>query len=779
MVQGFSAVVLLATAATCVVLLPIATVATKEPFGLDDILYGDFTPESFTAKWISASVLLFEYEDEVRAWDVSTDETYDVVPKEVFAEYKPLKPKLSSNWKYVLFGYDAQWIFQHAGSARYLAYTMSKNTTIEIGGGERLQAAVWGEEQSQLAYVYRNNIYYLPEPGAEPIQITTDGVPDVIFNGVYDIYSGASSSPEATLGNDAALEFSPDGTKLIYIQYDVTLVDNASFILEYGSPGSLKHQYATPVTFRYQKVGRTKPREYLKLVTLPSENSTSVTTQELVPPVDVVGEDYYIQESVWMDENTLMVWFSNRLENITQFVTYNTRSKSAQITGEKGLKLEQKGGWLDQQTVLYRYGSPSSFLTIAWQPQGDAGSFPHVVKVTGNSIKAITSGELTVTDLYAWYGNGTVYYQATEEGQPSRRQVYAVDEGGEPRCLSCRLKSPEKNPCLRASASFSADLSWFTIECSGPDPPVVTIHSTADNRRISRREHSNTALRKRLSHKLLPQQLDDWVELEGGLRAQVRLLLPPDLDPEGDEKRPALLYVYAGPGHQQVDDSFDVDLPSYFTTTRRYVVILIDGRGSACHGDRMLFSVYRRLGTAEVEDQIIVTKKLLQKYPFIDRSRIGVWGWSYGGYTAAMVLARDDKNIFKCGVSVAPVISWIYTDSLYTEAYMSYPTPDDNEAGYNESDVTRLAARFAKKKFLLVHGTADDVVFHQNSAMLARALEEAGVLFKEQIYPDEYHWLLSRKHHLYSTMDQFFRECFDRSYLLIDILREMVASQHQ
>jgi len=171
----------------------------------------------------------------------------------------------------------------------------------------------------------------------------------------------------------------------------------------------------------------------------------------------------------------------------------------------------------------------------------------------------------------------------------------------------------------------------------------------------------------------------------------------------------------------------------------------------------------------EVQDQIDVTKQLVDLYPFIDKSRVAIWGWSYGGFVTASVLAADadQSNIFKCGISVAPVTNWIYYDSIYTERYLGLPTPEDNLAGYQRSDVTAKARKLANKKYLMVHGTADDNVHYQQSMMLARAMEEADVLFRQLSYPDEAHGLVGLRPHFYHALTDFLlNDCFGRNEVL-------------
>lgn len=264
------------------------------------------------------------------------------------------------------------------------------------------------------------------------------------------------------------------------------------------------------------------------------------------------------------------------------------------------------------------------------------------------------------------------------------------------------------------------------------------------------------------------------------LDATVRLLLPPGLRDEEVLKYPFLLNVYGGPGSQQVTERFRINWGHYLASRKGVVYGMVDGRGSGLQGDRRLHQVYRRLGTVEVEDQLRVARYLKNELPFISAEHTAIWGWSYGGYVAAMALANGGPGfsgnvtphsgagdegvappVFQCGISVAPVTSWLYYDSAYTERYMGLPS--DNMAGYERADLIRIASRIMGKKFFLVHGTADDNVHFQHSMMLAKELTKQGVMYRTQVYPDERHALSQVTPHLYEAMEEFLDDCFEGS----------------
>jgi len=270
----------------------------------------------------------------------------------------------------------------------------------------------------------------------------------------------------------------------------------------------------------------------------------------------------------------------------------------------------------------------------------------------------------------------------------------------------------------------------------------------------------NADLRTRLENKALPTTEELEVPIPGGFMAKVRLYLPPNMD--RNLKYPLLIDVYAGPDSQKLTQDYKVDWGTYLSSSQNYIYASIDGRGSGRQSNELKFAVNRNLGAAEILDQISVTKFLVENLPFIDGNKTAIWGWSYGGYATAMALGKDSENVFKCGISVAPVTSWLYYDTIYTERYMGLPTEADNWANYNASSVMNHIENIRSKQFLLVHGNADDNVHFQQSMMLARQLEKDDVMFSQLSYPEENHGINGpgMRRHLYHSIERFLnRQC--------------------
>uniref|UniRef100_A0A8C8A5E3 Dipeptidyl-peptidase 4 n=1 Tax=Oryzias sinensis TaxID=183150 RepID=A0A8C8A5E3_9TELE len=233
------------------------------------------------------------------------------------------------------------------------------------------------------------------------------------------------------------------------------------------------------------------------------------------------------------------------------------------------------------------------------------------------------------------------------------------------------------------------------------------------------------------------------------------MLLPPGFDES--KTYPLLIDVYAGPCSQKVDLRYRVGWSTYLASTEKIIVASFDGRGSGYQGDELMHEIYKRLGTYEVEDQITAAREFV-KMGFIDKNRIAIWGWSYGGYVTSMVLGSG-SGVFKCGMAVAPVSKWTYYDSIYTERYMMQPS--ENPKGYANSTVTARAKNFHSVQYLLVHGTADDNVHFQQAAEISEALVDEQVDFEAMWYTDKDHGLSgSANSHVYTHLSHFLKRCF-------------------
>lgn len=362
------------------------------------------------------------------------------------------------------------------------------------------------------------------------------------------------------------------------------------------------------------------------------------------------------------------------------------------------------------------------------------------------------------TDIHDHYEMQTENTPNADEGQtkgkPAKKEKSAVND-------------PPKyteQPCQYHNAIFPPiGINYFVLECYGPSIPTVALYKTElPLPRLVYSLQNNTILRERIAKLALPQVKTFPVQISGGYNAQVRLHLPPGLREDEITRYPLIVQVYGAPGSQLVTDMFKIDWNTYLASRKNMIVAQIDGRGSGGQGYKFLHEVYYRLGSIEVSDQLEVTEYLRDSLHFVDKHRVAVWGWSYGGFVSALALAHPHQDIFQCGISVAPIVSWKLYDSAYTERYMGFPNVASNYKGYAESDVYEKVEYLRDKMFYLVHGTADDNVQFQQSMALARHLTKKGILFRQQVYPDVGHTLAGVKGHLYLSMAQFLDDCFQK-----------------
>uniref|UniRef100_A0AAR2IKM2 Dipeptidyl-peptidase 4 n=1 Tax=Pygocentrus nattereri TaxID=42514 RepID=A0AAR2IKM2_PYGNA len=313
----------------------------------------------------------------------------------------------------------------------------------------------------------------------------------------------------------------------------------------------------------------------------------------------------------------------------------------------------------------------------------------------------------------------------------------------QPVCLTCTVN---EDRCQYNSAYFSTEGTYYRMDCSGPGLPLYTLRDSRG---------AGSEIRVLEDNKNLDSVLQDIAMPTVTHELWYQMTLPPNFDQS--KKYPLLIDVYAGPCSQKSDFRFRINWSTYLASTENVIVASFDGRGSGYQGDKIMHSIYKRLGTYEVEDQITAARHFIN-LGYVDKEKMAIWGWSYGGYVTSMVMGAG-SGVFKCGMAVAPVSKWEYYDSIYTERYML--TPAENQAFYDNSTVTGRAKNFKTVQYLLVHGTADDNVHFQQAAQISKALVDEQVDFDSMWYTDEDHSLGgSANQHVYTHLSHFLKSCF-------------------
>ncbi|XP_018327764.1 venom dipeptidyl peptidase 4 isoform X2 [Agrilus planipennis] len=724
---------------------------------LEEILYGSLAASGFNATWISGSELFFRSsEGDVLLYNVETATTRTLLSGNSSVLATAFDYFLSPDRNYLLIGHDYQKLYRYSFLAQYTIVNLLNQQTklVNVSGESILQLASWGPVGNSLIFIMRNNIYYRASAASEEdTQITTDGSIGNVYNGVPDwVYE------EEVFSSNKAFWFSPDGTKLAYAKFDDRNVPLMT-IPVYGLPGDLNFQYTRAVQIRYPKAGTVNPTVTFHVVNLQNQFSQLI----LSPPDALRNVDNILATVNWATNTTVTAIWMNRVQNYAEILAYVISDTVA--TSETIVSINKTNGWIELFTPPLFSDDGTKMAVILSQDQGNnLGGYRHITLFNVNqtsSANVITNGKFVVGEILSWDSNNNlIYYTSNTEEDPAVQHVYSVSTVSKNRtCLSCNTdQSSLSTDCLYNSADFSLDHTHFALKCEGPGVPQISIFRT-NNQHVTDWTNGDE-LKSKLRNKSIPTIKQMSFEVAGGFVAQVLLKLPPNLDTSGNVKYPMVVHVYGGPDSYQVIKKYSMDWGSYLASNKSIIYAMIDGRGSGLKGDKMLFSLYRALGTVEVSDQINVTRQIQLSLPYVDSSKTAIWGWSYGGYASAMALAKDVDGVFKCGMSVAPVTDWTLYDSVYTERFMGLPLPGDNSEGYKNSLLLSQYEGIRKKDYFLIHGTLDDNVHYQQSMLWAKVLEQQDILFRQLSYPDEDHGLATIRPHLYHSLENFLNECF-------------------
>ncbi|XP_041972903.1 venom dipeptidyl peptidase 4 [Aricia agestis] len=714
---------------------------------LEDIINGEFSTASFNGTWTSGNDVLFrnEYGDLVK-YDVQTNShTILVSNTSQILQQSFRVTELSADERYVVLSYNEESVYRYSFDARYSVYNIytGEVTNIVPPGVEPadaiLQNFIWGPSGSSLAFVYKNNIYYQAELTSTPVQITTTGQESVVYNGVPDwVYE------EEVFASNNALWFSPDGARIAYATFDDTNV-RIMKIPHFGIPGSVDYQYTRHREIRYPKPGTTNPTVSVTLRTLAS-NAQVVYS----PPTTL--DQPILKTVAFVANNAIAIMWTNRVQtSLSVQLCTDASNQCTQI-----YTYTEANGWIDNIPLIFNEQG-NAFITILPQTVNNV-AYKQIVQVSGGNAQLWTATNRvnaahTVLEIMTWTADNVIWYKATHVNDTAEQHVYSVDGSGVITCFTCELQRPDAGSCLYNDAAISAS-GLLSINCAGPDVPQIFIHDT--NGTYLRSWDDNARVSQLASTYTLPTTLRMSVPLGAGLEdADVLLQVPHNYLARTDV--PLLVYVYGGPDTALVTKQWTVDWGTSLVSRYGIAVARIDGRGSGLKGVNNMFAVNRHLGSAEIEDQITVTRYLQQQLHWVDGNRTCIWGWSYGGYAASLALARGG-DVFRCAIAVAPPVDWRFYDTIYTERYMD--TPQNNLQAYSESSLLseQVVEAYRNKRYFLVHGTEDDNVHYQHAMLISRLLQRRDVYFTQMSYTDEDHGLVGVRPHLYHSLEKFLRE---------------------
>ncbi|MDQ4138934.1 MAG: S9 family peptidase [Bacteroidota bacterium] len=623
----------------------------------------------------------------------------------------------SADEQKILFATETEPIYRHSSRSQYYVYDVKTKTLQPLSTQGKQMFATFSPDGSRVAFVRDNNLFYVDLASTQEKQITTNGERNKIINGGTDwVYEEEFSFAKAFF-------WSPDGGKIAFYTFDESQVKQ--YTLQMWGP-----LYPQDYTYKYPKAGEANSVVTISVVDL---NTGKTTRQDIGTETDI-----YIPRIGWTETKDLL-WIQrmNRLQNILEILHANVNTGKTNVA----LRLTDKA-YIEITDDLKYLKNGKQFIISS---DKDGYNHLYLFDLQGKQQQQLTKGNWDVTDFVGIdEKQGLVYYVAAEVS-PMEKQLYSVNlKGGNKK----RLTEAKGTHRISMSPDFTYYLDYHS---SANTPPVVSLH-TAPNGKLVKNLEENTQLNATLKQfDLSPLQFISFNTSEN-VKLNAYMIKPSNFDQS--KKYPVLMFVYGGPGSQQVLDNWNSRDYFWFQMLAQqgYIVACVDNRGTGGRGAAFRKITYANLGHYETIDQI-EGAKYFGSLPYVDKSRIGIWGWSFGGYMTSLALTKGG-DYFKTGIAVAPVTNWRYYDNIYTERYLK--RPQENAAGYDENSPVTHAAKL-KGKYLLIHGTGDDNVHFQNAVAMEDALIKANKQFQSFYYPNRNHGISggNTRLHLYTMMTDF------------------------
>ena len=619
-------------------------------------------------------------------------------------------------------------IYRRSFTAVYYLYNIASRKLEPLSDGGPQQVPVWSKDGLQVAFVREGNIYLvkLLYDNAE-VQVTKDGKFNEVINGLPDWVN------EEEFGFNRALTFNADGTMICWLRYDEKDVKTYSLQMYKGMKPEKQENAVYPgfYSYKYPKAGEDNSK-----VTAWSYDIKSHRISKLQVPLDADG--YMPRIKATDDASKVVVYTMNRHQDELCLYSVNPRSTVAQLIVKEHMEKYVKEEAMEAVTFI-----GNNVLL----PSDRSGFMKLYIYSMNGQLHRTIGGDYDITAVYGYDAKtGDVYYQAAALG-PSDRQVYVAHKNGK----TVRL-SDKKG---WNTALFSGDYQYFVNTWSDYNTPYVV--TTRDNNgRVISTLQDNADLKAKVAESGFAKREPFSFTTSEGVQLNGWILKPLDFD--ASKRYPVIMHQYSGPGSQQVTDSWSAGsmgqggaFDSYLAQ-QGFIVVSVDGRGTGGRGADFEKCTYLKIGDLESKDQVEAAL-YLGSLPFVDKDRIGIWGWSYGGFNTLMSMS-EGRGVFRAGVAIAPPTSWRFYDSIYTERYMR--TPKENPDGYDVNPIVR--AQKLHGALLLCHGTADDNVHPQNSYEYAEALVQADKDFRELYYTNRNHSIYggNTRNHLLRQVANFF-----------------------
>lgn len=703
-------------------------IAQQKEISLEDIWGGTFRTERLDAlkslkNGSEYSVLNYDRTEKISTIDVydykSGEKTRTLVNTKDLADIDYIiSYEFSEDESKILLSTEMEGIYRHSSLGTFYVYDLNTKTLILVSN-EKIQEPTFSKDGTKIAYGLSNDLYVKELNSGDTYQITNDGEKNKIINGITDwVY-------EEEFGFVRAFDWNKEGTKLAYIRFDETNVPEFSMDM-YGDG-----LYPTQQVFKYPKAGEENAMVSLHIYDLNTASTVEIDLSDY--------QSYYIPRLKWTNiANILSVQLMNRHQNVLDLVFIDAKENTSKL-----IHKEMDNAYVDVTNDL-TFLNDNSFI---WTSEKSGWNHIYHYNNNGKLINQITNGSWDVTSYYGFDQNtGRIFFQSTERGS-IYRDVYSVLMSGKNKVRLTQNQGTNR-------ATFSSDHSCFINTFSNTTTPPVYTLVEARKGAVLREIKNNNELANKVAEYNISNKEFSTIDINGQ-QLNMYTIKPLDFDP--NKEYPLFMYQYSGPGSQSVADRWEGSNNYWhqMIAQKGIVVVCVDGRGTGHKGRDFKKMTQKELGKYEVQDQIEVAKKL-GELPYINEDRIGIWGWSYGGFMSANCLFQG-ADTFSMAISVAPVTSWRFYDTIYTERYMQ--TPQENASGYDENSPISHVDKL-KGDFLLVHGSADDNVHVQNTTRLVEALVQANKQFEWAIYPDKNHGIYggNTRLHLFKKMTDFIDE---------------------
>lgn len=624
-----------------------------------------------------------------------------------------------SNEKQILLSSEFEPLYRHSGISNYYIYNIKDKTLELISHNGKQRLTTFSPDGTMVAFVRDNNIYIMDLATKEEKQITFDGKINSIINGTTDwVY-------EEEFGITQGFYWSPDSKKIAFYRFD------ESHVKEYTMQmwGSL---YPDNYKFKYPKAGETNSIVDVLIYDLPSQKTMKLNIDS--------QNDQYIPRIKWTrNANVLAIMRMNRYQNNLELLLADATTGQISI-----MHTETDKAYIDVPDTWIFLADSKHFLITS---EKDGYNHIYMYDLKGNLVKQVTTGNYDVVRIAGVDEKNKKIYYTSKESSPINTDLYVINFDG-------KKKTKLSDKPGTYNASFSNGCHYYISNFTDANtPPIYTIHNAKGKQLVVLQDNADLA--KKMKEYGDETKTFGTLTTSEGISFNYYIIKPATFD--STRRYPLFFYVYGGPGNQQVTNRYGGS--DYYwhrmLAQKGYIVVCIDGRGTGGRGAEFKKVTYKELGKYECID-VIEAAKYFGKQPWIDENRIGIFGWSFGGYLSSLAILKGN-DVFKTAIAVAPVTTWRYYNTIYTERFLR--RPQENAEGYDQNSPINFADRL-KGNYLIVHGTGDDNVHLQNAIDMITALQKEGKQFDMHIYPNKNHSIYggNTRWHLYNLMTNFIEE---------------------